>query len=145
MKSALTILGFAMLLVVSLVVPPTAKADTWVFVKPKTGVGYQKNEKPKSMKATMMPGFDPTTTIEIDANILGYTFSSSKVSDEMERAPNVRKEEFEWGSLYTWSGLSTGASTYSYLCRKIEKSCVKVGPYQFSDYDWSTVEFRGSK
>jgi hypothetical protein len=122
-----------------------AKTDTWVFVKPKPGLPTGKNEKPKSMKATLMPGFDPATTIEIEANILGYTFSTSKVSDEVEIAPKARKEEFTWGTLYTWSGIQAGASTYSYLCRKVEKSCVKVGPYEFPDYDWSTVEFRGAK
>lgn len=141
MRNSLTILGFVSVFTLS----QFAAADTWVFVKPKAGVAYNSSEKPISMKATLLPGFDPRASIEIDANILGYTFSSSKVSDELNLAPSVRKETFDWGTLYTWSGISTGAVNYSYLCRKIEKSCVKIGPYQFPDYDWSSVEFRGKK
>ena len=131
-------------LILMMCVSQTVVAETWVYVKTKSIAGDPLG-KAKSLKAELVPGFDAKTTIEIDANILGYTFVSAKVSDEVERAPNVRKDEFDWGTLYSWNTLSKMASTYSYLCRRITGSCLKVGPYQSIDFDWSTPEFRGTK
>ncbi|CAN5511244.1 hypothetical protein BH10BDE1_BH10BDE1_13590 [soil metagenome] len=131
-------------LVLMMCVSQTVVAETWVFVKTKSIAGDPPGQ-PKSLKAELVPGFDPKTSIEIDANILGYTFISAKVSDQVERAPNVRKDEFDWGTMYSWNTLSKTASTYSYLCRRVTKSCLKVGPYQPIDFDWSTPEFRGTK
>ena len=88
--------------------------------------------------------FSVPTGIEKETAEKGFKLNELKTyKGNSEQSDPYVTNNFSWGQVYTWRTPTRGSATFSYICRKKEKFCFKIGPYQdlYWQFDWNTIAF----
>ena len=102
---------------------------------------FEPKGDPLSLPTKIVVTSDILHQIEIDAQILGYTFVDANVSPILSRANSIKQSRYAEGTVYSWHTPRRGSSFFSYICQERAAYCFKVGPYTLrGKFIWSELQ-----
>jgi hypothetical protein len=104
---------------------------------------YELDPLIKDLHTSILKGFKPPVGIAEDMKKAGYRLAQPNASQgNKQKALAFSTSDFPWGQVYTWQTPTRGSAAYSYICRKKDDFCFKVGPYTLIEFDWKRIDFK---